>query len=571
MSSSLLLNFLCLNASSNSFSIIDYNTDSLKSCFIYGYLLIPAYLVFSIVNGYIWGSSSDLTRHYKHKTISSLRYLSSFIYIIILLDLFIKYFTNIDGAKGVNLFASYLITDLYKLFSFSLHTIIIFNKNIFNHYPICLFVSFVCLTGANVISFVNHLYIVRLKQNKWTEYDKYNLVLLSLYNLLLVVYMLVVVFTNITDKCRVKHRSIPPEEIDPNKEPEAKLEFFDNMDNTEDSIPIPTKAESNSEEDMANYYSYLTFKWLKPLLTKGYNRQIRSIENLCRLPVDLNINRICDRFMSKYLNNNDHFNTNPIVNPELLVDFNFMENSNKYEDIDNVQIREPYVSANNLISSLLRCFGNKYFILGLFKLASDVLNFAGPLLLNQLVQFVELKDSASLRDGIIYASLLFFSTLISSMLNIHFTNSLNKLTLKIRTSLIGLIYRKAVVVKLNELSKYSIGKIVNYMSIDSDSIVNAFPSFHSFWSLPIQIAITLYLLYSQIGISFLVGVAFVIILIPINKILSDYIGKVQKRLMIHKDERVKVSLLFLLCKKLGEFQADPSFRIFLRQVLRNNF
>ena len=99
---------------------------------------------------------------------------------------------------------------------------------------------------------------------------------------------------------------------------------------------------------------------------------------------------------------------------------------------------------------------------------------------------------------------------------------------------------KAVLVKLNELNKYSIGQVVNYMSIDTDSVVNAFPSFHSFWSLPLQICISLYLLYSQIGISFLVGVVFILVLIPINKVISDYIGKVQTKLMFFKDLRVKV-------------------------------
>ncbi len=70
--------------------------------------------------------------------------------------------------------------------------------------------------------------------------------------------------------------------------------------------------------------------------------------------------------------------------------------------------------------------------------------------------------------------------------------------------------------------------------------MNVFPSIHAFWSLPFQIAITLYLLYQQIGLSFLVGMGFVIILIPINKVLCDYIGKIHQNLMKHKDSRVKV-------------------------------
>ena len=84
------------------------------------------------------------------------------------------------------------------------------------------------------------------------------------------------------------------------------------------------------------------------------------------------------------------------------------------------------------------------------------------------------------------------------------------------------------------------------MSIDTDSLVNAFPSFHAFWSLPLQITVALYLLYTQVGISFIVGVLFILILIPINKYLSDFIGRVQTKLMYFKDKRVKVNNLIFI-------------------------
>ena len=198
-----------------------------------------------------------------------------------------------------------------------------------------------------------------------------------------------------------------------------------------------------------------------------------------------------------------------------------------------------------LLKTLFKSFGCEFFLLGALKLLNDILNFSGPLLLNQLVQFVELGNE-SLKVGCLYAMLLFISTLVSSIINIHFSTSLNKLCFRLRTAIIHVVYYKAVLTKLNELNKYSIGQIVNYMSIDTDSVVNGFPSFHSFWSLPIQIGVSLYLLYSQIGLSFLVGVVFILFLIPINKVISDYIGRVQERLMSFKDLRVKVYLTCLL-------------------------
>lgn len=51
---------------------------------------------------------------------------------------------------------------------------------------------------------------------------------------------------------------------------------------------------------------------------------------------------------------------------------------------------------------------------------------------------------------------------------------------------------------------------------------------------------TLYLLHKQIGVSFLAGVAFSIILIPINKIIASKIGKLSTKLMEYKDQRVRL-------------------------------
>ena len=55
---------------------------------------------------------------------------------------------------------------------------------------------------------------------------------------------------------------------------------------------------------------------------------------------------------------------------------------------------------------------------------------------------------------------------------------------------------------VDEMNKLSTGQIVNHMSIDTDSIVNAVPNIHSLWSMPFQLIVTFYLLYYQIGISF---------------------------------------------------------------------
>nr|GEY32058.1 ABC transporter C family member 13 [Tanacetum cinerariifolium] len=61
------------------------------------------------------------------------------------------------------------------------------------------------------------------------------------------------------------------------------------------------------------------------------------------------------------------------------------------------------------------------------------------------------------------------------------------------------IFRKCLHVSLAERSKFSEGEIQTFMSVDADRTVNMSNSFHDMWSLPLQIGIALYLLYTQIA------------------------------------------------------------------------
>jgi len=101
-----------------------------------------------------------------------------------------------------------------------------------------------------------------------------------------------------------------------------------------------------------------------------------------------------------------------------------------------------------------------------------------------------------------------------------------EMSLKIRSAVVTSVYRKTVHMNKSTLEKFSSGEIINFMSTDTDRIVNICPSFHAFWSIPLQVAVTLYLLYRQIGISFLAGVIFAVLLIPINRFLANKIGKI---------------------------------------------
>lgn len=73
----------------------------------------------------------------------------------------------------------------------------------------------------------------------------------------------------------------------------------------------------------------------------------------------------------------------------------------------------------------------------------------------------------------------------------HYSFWMSMVGLKIRAAIVTLVYRKTLHssnVKLTQ--EFTFGEIVNYMSTDADRVVNSCPSFHTFWSIPLQVKAT---------------------------------------------------------------------------------
>uniref|UniRef100_A0A8B9PHY6 ABC-type xenobiotic transporter n=1 Tax=Apteryx owenii TaxID=8824 RepID=A0A8B9PHY6_APTOW len=192
-----------------------------------------------------------------------------------------------------------------------------------------------------------------------------------------------------------------------------------------------------------------------------------------------------------------------------------------------------------LFSVLHSVFGLRFYSLGLLKLAGSLLGFSGPLLLNLLVNFMESRQEP-LSHGVLYALGLFAGSFLGALLRNQFSYEVYKVMLMVRAAVISAIYRKTLRVSSTSLAHFTVGEIVNFMSTDTDRLVNFCPSFHEVWSLPFQFAITLYLLYQQVGVAFLGGLALALLLVPINKVIANRIMKCNKEMLKHKDSRVKV-------------------------------
>lgn len=264
----------------------------------------------------------------------------------------------------------------------------------------------------------------------------------------------------------------------------------------------------------SNILSKLFFSWVNPLIEKGARKKLRKNDDLFDLPENLNIRK-------------------------------------NYENLQN-----NLDAARTLFRALHKSFGLEFYTIGLLQLMASLLNFTGPLLLGGLLTTgtdnISQNDDTQSKQAYYYAGALFATTVLSSMAGVHFNYRISLVTLKMRTSLVSAIYAKGLNSKgLDEATP----EILNLMSTDTDRIVNSCISFHSFWSIPFQLFATLYLLYTQLGIAFMFGVMFAVILIPINRYIAQKIGSLSWLLMAAKDKRVQVTKEALTGAKQIKLQA----------------
>ncbi|CAI2357982.1 unnamed protein product [Caenorhabditis sp. 36 PRJEB53466] len=157
------------------------------------------------------------------------------------------------------------------------------------------------------------------------------------------------------------------------------------------------------------------------------------------------------------------------------------------------------------------------------KLLSDILLFCNPMLLKLLLEFTEQLERP-MWQGVVLAFTMFGSAELSSILISHF------LCLMYRTLRLSNAARR----------EKTVGEIVNLMAIDIDRFQQITPQTMQHWSNPFQFGFVLFLLFQQLVVSVFSGVAVMVLLFPINFVITMIIRKWQISQMYYKDERTKM-------------------------------
>lgn len=123
-------------------------------------------------------------------------------------------------------------------------------------------------------------------------------------------------------------------------------------------------------------------------------------------------------------------------------------------------------------------------------------------------------ETKSPNSNIIYAAVIIVTTFSEvTMFNVYMMHYL-QLGMRVRVACSGLLYRKTLRLSKEVLSEISVGHIVNLLSNDAQQLVYFWESCNNVWGSSIQTIIVLYLMYVISGPTALLGVGFLLLLIP---------------------------------------------------------
>lgn len=287
--------------------------------------------------------------------------------------------------------------------------------------------------------------------------------------------------------------------------------------NSRTATQVSTELDSNvSGYARASLFSKATWAWLSPVLSKGYQSALK-INDVPTLPPELRAEAMAE-FMEK----------------------NWPKPG---EDMKNA-----------VRTTLIRCFWPDLCTTGFLALVRLLVTYTGPVLIQSFVDFAKGKRSGPF-EGYYLVLILMIAKVVEVLTSHHFNFQTQQLGMRIRAALISALYKKGLKLSCSSRQAHGVGQIVNYMGVDTQQISDMMPQLHSLWLMPLQIGVSLVLLYGYIGLSSFVSLFAILAVMVLTLWITFKNGGYQFNLSQSRDSRLKTTSELLNNMRVIKFQA----------------
>ncbi|XBW38433.1 hypothetical protein QEN19_004021 [Hanseniaspora menglaensis] len=253
-------------------------------------------------------------------------------------------------------------------------------------------------------------------------------------------------------------------------------------------------------------------------------------------------------------------------------------------DLNNssaIKTKQPTI----LLFSLWKSFGWTVTVAIMYECVADVLNSVQPMFLRYFLKsFTKAGSDYPILNSFVLSLSMFLITVLATIFHNQFFIIIFEAGLSIRSSLMTMLYQKALVLSQGSRDKKTTGDILNMMSVDVLNIQRFFENSQSIVGVPLSFVIVMYTLYNLMGVAMLGGLVAMAIMIPVNSKLSSITSSLYEKNLKYKDMRSKLMTEILnsiksiklygweepMLAKLRHIRNDLELRNYLMLNLYNN-
>lgn len=264
-------------------------------------------------------------------------------------------------------------------------------------------------------------------------------------------------------------------------------------------------------EDSASYPSLLTFSWLHRLIWKGFKSPL-TLKQLPKPPKTILVATNVLRFLNAW--------TKKVAS----MGVNFETEGTRFVSVFPVLWKCHW-------PRILLCIG--------LSASHYLIGFISPQILKLLVNHVASQTDQTWK-GYLYVVALFLESCVWTFSFHMYCQNASVLSIQMRSSMMGMVFRKAFRLSNSSKKHYTTGEITNYVSVDAQRLVDTMPYLSNLWCAPLTIGLAQYFLYQELGPVSFAGIGTLFLLMPINLFTGKWVERLQADQLRNKDERIKL-------------------------------
>ncbi|KAG0275623.1 Canalicular multispecific organic anion transporter 2 [Linnemannia exigua] len=194
-----------------------------------------------------------------------------------------------------------------------------------------------------------------------------------------------------------------------------------------------------------------------------------------------------------------------------------------------------------------------------------LLSFALPVLLSQLLDYLQNYEDFPLSYGISLACAMFLVAFIVALLYTYNRYQMFLINVETKAALISMIYRKSLRLSPGSRKKSTTGEITNHMAVDAEQWNDGMVFLSTWVSIPLEIGIALFLLYRFMGWTMIAGFLGMVLLLPLQALQARVFEMMQARKLEAMDQRIRLTTEVLAGIKIVKIYGWES--AFLQRIL----